>query len=87
MKPLDTAFAARMEAMRLSRNAVRDQLRAEGVKLSYMKASEIDALARIWFGLNRAELFGEALRTVLARTLQHPARNRRVPQRQGENAQ
>jgi hypothetical protein len=84
---VNAALAARIEAMRLSRLAVRDQLRAQGQKVNYISASEINRLARIWFLDHGAELIDAALCNVLRATLQHPARNRRVRERIRENAQ
>ena len=66
MKPLDVVFAARMEAMRLARNAVRQELKAQGVKLSYYKASELYELAKHWYCHHHDQLFDVALRQVLA---------------------
>ena len=59
---INLAQAARAEAMRLARNQVRLQLRAAGVKLSYIEASQINRLALEL----RAEEMDRALVSVLA---------------------
>jgi hypothetical protein len=41
-------LAVRVIAEQTARNAVRDNLRAQGVKLSYVTAREIVAQARAW---------------------------------------
>ena len=87
MKPINAAFAGRIEAMRLARGHIRDQLRAEGVRLKDISASEINARAWQEFAEHRSELIDAALRNVLASTLQHLARNRRVRAASGENVQ
>jgi DNA invertase Pin-like site-specific DNA recombinase len=66
MRPIDAAIALRFEALRLARLAVRQELRSQGVKLSYIEASEITRHAKVWFDQNRAELIDVGLRNVLA---------------------
>jgi len=56
MKPLNAASAAKAEALRIAHNQVRLRLRAQGVKLSYIEASEITRLARALLQQHRAEL-------------------------------
>jgi len=66
---IDLVFNARIEALRIARNAIRQELKAQGVKLSYYKASELYELAKHWYCHHRAELFDQALITVLANVL------------------
>jgi hypothetical protein len=69
MRPIDAAIALRFEALRLARLAVRQELRSQGVKLSYIEASEITRQAKVWLDQNRAELIDVGLRNVLADVL------------------
>jgi len=63
---INLVFNARVEAMRLARNQVRQDLKAQGVKLSYLKASELTELAKVWFEDHHDELIDVALHKVLA---------------------
>jgi hypothetical protein len=65
MKPLDAAFAMRIEAMRLARNQVRRSLQAQGIRISYVEVSKINRLAKVWFETHRSELIDRSLRNVL----------------------
>jgi hypothetical protein len=69
MQPLNAAFATRIEAMRLARNQVRQELKSQGQKVQYTEAAEITRLARIWFEGHRQPLVDVALRNVLADVL------------------
>jgi hypothetical protein len=65
MKPLNAAFAMRIEALRLARLAVKDRLKAQGVKISYVEQAEVQRLARERFSDHRAALVDQALINVL----------------------
>jgi hypothetical protein len=65
----DLAIAARFEALRLARLAVRKDLKAQGLKVNWIANTEIDRLARAWFAQDRAGLFDQALGNVLADVL------------------
>jgi hypothetical protein len=69
MNPLNAAFAARVEAMRLARNQVRRSLQAQGQKVSYIEAAEISRQAQVCFNDHRADLIDVALVNVLADVL------------------
>ena len=56
-----TPWALRTEALRVSKNHVRRILREKGIRESSFKASQLSAMARQWFELNREELIGQAL--------------------------
>jgi hypothetical protein len=51
----------RVEALRVSKNIVKAELKAKGIRLSEFRLSELNALARQWFEGHRAELIGDAL--------------------------
>jgi len=69
MKPINVVFAARMEALRIARNAVRRELKSAGVKVSYVEQAEIQRQAAVWFNDHRAELMQHSLREVLRHAL------------------
>jgi len=54
-----------VEAMRLAKLAVKDHIRAEGLRLKDYEAAEITKLAEIWLGEHRTELIGYATLTLL----------------------
>jgi hypothetical protein len=62
---INLVLAARTEALRLSRLAVRQSIRDQGQRLKEFEASELNRLARVWFSQHH-ELFDQALRHVLA---------------------
>jgi hypothetical protein len=49
-----------VEAMRLAKLAVKDRLRAEGLRLKDYEAKELTEFAWLWFLDHRAELIGQA---------------------------
>jgi hypothetical protein len=73
MKPLNAAQALRIEAIRLSRLAIKAGLKAAGVKIAYIENAEITKPAKEWFGEHRAEIAGEALGNVLRAQLRSTA--------------
>jgi hypothetical protein len=62
---INLAQAARIEAMRLARNQVRQSIREEGRRLKDYEAKEIDCLARSWFAEHRQPMFDQALGNIL----------------------
>jgi hypothetical protein len=50
----------KVEALRLSKLAVKQEIRDLGLKLSEFSAKEITLRAEKWFGEHRAELIGQA---------------------------
>jgi hypothetical protein len=61
---IDLAEQVRWEALRLSKLAVRAQLKARGDKLSDYKRSDLDRLAQAFFA-NHRELAGQVLGDLL----------------------
>jgi hypothetical protein len=61
---INLAQAARAEALRLARNQVRDRLKAQAAKLSYVTASEVTRLAKAELEEHRADLIDQALRRI-----------------------
>jgi hypothetical protein len=51
----------RTEALRVSRNHIKAELKAKGFRLSSFRQADINSLARQWFDLHREELIGKAL--------------------------
>jgi hypothetical protein len=51
----------RTEALRVSRNHIRAELKAKGFKLHSFSQAELNSLARQWFELHREKLVGQAL--------------------------
>ena len=49
------------EALRVSRNQVKLDLKRQGIRLSEFKACEINQLAREFLAANRSELIGRAM--------------------------
>jgi hypothetical protein len=72
-------LAARVEALRLSRNQVREELRSAGVKLNQISAPELNRLARIWLDFHAELIEREALRANLRSAAQREkAHSKRV---------
>jgi hypothetical protein len=61
---INLAMALRVEAMRLSRNAVRAQMKAKGMKVSYVSSAEITRAALAWLR-DHPEVRDEAFAHVL----------------------
>jgi hypothetical protein len=59
-RPLNTIAALRTEALRLSRNAVKQELRERGIRLSSFAQADLNRLARAWFEGHRRELIEKA---------------------------
>jgi hypothetical protein len=57
----------RTEALRRSKNIVKAELKAKGIRLSEFRLSELNALARQWFEGHRSELMGQALGDLVQR--------------------
>jgi hypothetical protein len=49
------------EALRVSRNHIRQELRHKGIRLSSFKASEVTAFAKAFLEANRQELISRAM--------------------------
>jgi hypothetical protein len=60
MKQTDIGML-RTEALRVSRNHIKAELRSKGLKLSSFSQADINSFARQWFELYRAELIGNVL--------------------------
>jgi hypothetical protein len=51
----------RTEAFRVSKNIVKAELKAKGIRLSSFRLCDLNAMAKGYFVLHRAELIGDAL--------------------------
>jgi hypothetical protein len=50
----------KIEALRLAKIAVKEDIRAKGLRLKDYEAKHITRLAELWFSEHRAELIGQA---------------------------
>ena len=57
-KPIEM-WMLRTEALRVSRNHIRAELKAKGFKLHSFSQAELNSLARQWFELHREKLVGQ----------------------------
>ena len=66
---IDVAEWVRWEALRLSKRAIKAQLRSRGDKLSEYRRCDLERLAKLWFDDHRPELAGRVLGDLLSERL------------------
>jgi hypothetical protein len=84
----ELSSAIMYETLRLAKNAVKEDIRAKGLRLKDYEAKEITLLAQLWFSEHRAELIGQATIALLFSrgSVRIPTKLRTLSDRQASKA-